>query len=142
MSTSSKKIFIESSYFLAFIDKANLNHVKASQILEFLGRNKYQVFTSGIVVLQTFNAIERDLGSTIARDFFQAMIKTNIKILYTSDSDLLAAFRYLKVNPGRQISLSYLINANLMQKHGINSILTFDYWPNVMGIVVANLITD
>lgn len=142
MSTNSKKIFIESSLFLAFIDRANLNHAKASKMLEFLGRNKYQVFTSSIVVLQTFNAIERDLGSTIAKDFLQAMIETNIQILHPSDSDLLTAFRYLKVNPGRQISLSYLINANLMQKQGVNSILTFDFWPNIMGIVVANLIID
>lgn len=142
MAIGSKKIFIESSVFLAFIDRVNPNHVEASKILEFLGRNKYQVFTSGVVVLQTFNAIERDLGLAVARDFLQAMIKTNIKIIYMSDSDLLVTFRYLKANPNRQISLLSIINANLIQRHGIDSILTFDFWPNVMGIVVANLITD
>lgn len=138
---SSKKIFIEASVFPAFIDRVNPNHAKASKIFEVLGRNKYQVFTSGMVVIQTFNALERDLGETLARDFLKAMLETNIQILYTNEPDLLAAFRYLKANPGRQISLSSIINANLIQRHGINSVLTFDFWPNIMGIVVSDLIT-
>lgn len=141
MATSSKRIFIEASMFLAFIDRVNLNHAKASKIFEVLGRDKYQVFTSGIVLIQTFNALEQDLGETLARDFLQAILETKIQILYTNDPDLLAAFRYLKANPGRQISLSSIINANLIQRHNINSILTFDFWPNVMGIVVSDLIT-
>lgn len=141
MAISSTKIFIEASMFLSFIDRASLNNVKAGQIFEFLGKNKYQVFTSAMVIAQTFNVIERDLGTIIARDFLQAMTETSIQILYTSEPDLLAGFKYLKANPGRQISLSSIINANLIQRHGINSVLTFDFWPNIMGIVVSDLIT-
>lgn len=141
MAISSKKIFIEASLFLAFIDRVNPNHAKASKIFEVLGRDKYQVFTSGMVVAQTFNVIERDLGETLARYFLQTMLETNIQILYTNEPDLLAALRFLKANPGRQISLLSIINANLIQRHSINSILTFDFWPNVMGIVVSDLIT-
>lgn len=140
MATSSKKIFIEASVFLAFIDRVNPNHAKAIKIFELLAKDKYQVFTSGMVVAQTFNALERDLGETLARDFLQAMLETDIQILYTNQSDLLAAMRFLKANPGRQISLSSVINANLIQRHGINSVLTFDFWPNIMGIAVADMI--
>lgn len=139
MATSSKKIFIESSLLLAFIDRANLNYAKAVEMFEYLGRQKYQVYTSSIVLLQTFNAIERDLGGTLAKEFLQAMIEGNIQILHSSEPDLVAAFRYLRANPGRQISLSSIINASLMQKHGINSILTFDFWPNIMGTTISNL---
>lgn len=141
MATSSKKIFIEASVFLAFIDRINPNHAKASKIFEVLGRDKYQVFTSGMVLIQTFNALEQDLGTAIARDFLQATLETNIQILYTNKPDLLTAFRYLKANPGRQIPLSSIIDANLIQRHGINSVLTFDFWPNIMGIIVSDLIT-
>ncbi len=142
MPTGSKKIFMESSIFLAYVDRANLNHSKAGEIMEYLARQKFHVFTSSIVVLQTFNAIERDLGGTLAKDFLQAMIESNIQILHSVETDLQSAFRYLKANPGRQISLSSIINANLMQKHGVNSILTFDFWPNVMGTVASNLISN
>lgn len=142
MSTGSKKIFIGSSLFLAFIDRASLNHAKAGEMFEIAGRYKYHLFTSDIVILQSFNGIERDLGQTLANDFLQAVIESNIQVLYTGESDLQAAFRYFKVNPGKQISLASIINANLMQKNGINSILTFDFWPNVMGITVSNLISS
>lgn len=141
MAIHSKKIFIESSLFLAFIDRVNLNHSKAVETFEFLARQNYQVYTSSIVVLQTFNAIERDLGSTVGNDFLQAILESKIQILYSSESDFLSAFRYLKANPGYQSSLSSIINANLMQKHGISSVLTLDFWPNVMGTIPSNLIT-
>ena len=141
MAIISKKIFIDSSFFLAFIDRANLYHAKAVQILELLARQEYYLYSSGIVVLQTFNAMERDLGSAVAKDFLRAILESSIHILYSSGSDFLAAFRYLKLNPGYQRSLVSIINARLMERYGINSVLTFDFWPNVMGIRVSNLIT-
>lgn len=141
MATNSKKIFIDSSLFLAFIDRANVNHLKSVQIMELLAQQRYQVYTSSVVILQTFNAIERDLGSTLANEFLQAILESNIQVLYATGSNFLAAFRYLKVNPGHRNSLSNIIIADLMQKHSISSILTFDFWPNLMGAMVSNLIT-
>ena len=137
---ATSKVFIESSFFIAFIDRANLNHAKSVGILELLARQKYHLYTSGNVVLQTFGTIDRDLGSIVAKDFLQAILESNIQILYWGLADLLAAFRYLKANPGRQSLLSSVINAHLMQRYGVNSILTFDSWSNIMGTVVSNLI--
>ena len=140
MATTSK-IFIESSIFLSFIDRANLNYAKSVGILEFLARQKYHLYTSEIVVLQTFNSAERDLGSTVANDFLQAILESNIEVLYSGQIDFLAGYRYLQANPGRRSSLSSVINANLMQKHGIYHVLTFDFWPNAMGTTVSSLVT-
>ena len=136
------KIFIEGSIFLAFIDRANLNHAKSVGILEFLARQKNHLYTSEIVVLQTFNSVERDLGSAVANDFLQAMLESNIEVLYSGQIDFLAAYRYLKVNPGRRSLFSMVINANLMQKHGIYHVLTFDFWPNAMGTTTSSLILN
>ena len=140
MAISSKKVFVESSLFLAFIDRANLNYAKSVEILELAARQKYQLYTSGVVILQTFIAIERDLGSTVSNDFLQAILESNIQVLFLSQADFLAAFRYLKANPGRRSLLSSILNANLMQKHGVYSVLTFDFWSNAMGTTVSNLI--
>ena len=142
MAINSKKLFIGSSFFLAFIDRANLNYAKSVEIFEILARQKYHLYTSSTVILQTFNAIEHDLGSTVANDFLQAILESNIQTLYTVESDLLTAFRYLKAHPGRQSSLPSIINANLMQKHEIYSVLTFDFWSNLLGTTVSNLITN
>ena len=141
MIISSKKIFIGSSLFFAFMDRANLNHAKAIEIVEFLAHQKYQVYTSEIVVFQTFNAIERDLGSTMVTEFLQAILESSIQILYSSEADLLAAYRYIKANPGHQNPLPSIVNANLMQKNDISSILTFDFWPNIMGTTISKLVT-
>lgn len=141
MATTSRKIFIGVSFFLAFIDRANLNYAKTVEIFEFLAHQKYHLYTSGIVILQAFNAIEHDLGTTVANEFLQAILESSIQVIYAGESDFLTAFRYLKTNPGRQVSLPSIINANLMQKYDIGSILTFDFWPNLMGTTVFNLIT-
>lgn len=141
MVLASKKTFIDSSFFIAFIDRADVNYAKSVRLLELLASQKYKVYTSEIVILQTFNAIERDLGLTVGNEFLQAILESNIQILHSSDSDLLAAFRYIKANLGRQTSLTAIINANLMDKNGINSILTFDFWPSIMGTRTFSLDT-
>jgi predicted nucleic acid-binding protein len=140
MVVNSKKIFIDSSFFLAFIDRANINHAKSAQIFDFLAQQRYYVYTSDIVVLQAFNAIERDLGPGVANDFLQAILESSIQVLYAGETNFLAALRYLKIRSGYRSTLSTIITVDLLEKYSIHSVLTFDFWQNIMGTTVSNLI--
>lgn len=137
----SKKIFLDSSIFLSFVDRTHLNHQKAVAILEHLADQNYQLFTSDLVVFQSFNLIERDLGFAVAQGFLKAVLDSSIKILYVTEQELLFAFRFLKT-AARRASLVEVVTARLMEKHGISSILTFDFWHNISGIAVSNLISS
>lgn len=138
--SSSHKIFIDSSFFFSFIDRADLNHQKTVDVFDFLGRQNYQLYTSSLVVYQTFSRVERDLGSGVSYDFLQAILDSAIKLLYTTESELLFAFRFFKNSPQRQVSILEVISARIMERQGIVAILTYDYWHNISGTYVSELI--
>ncbi|SRR5258708_1834953 len=136
----SPKIFIDSSILLAFLNRVDINHIKSSQLLEFLGQQKFRAFTSSLAVMNTFNRAEKDLASAVAFDFLQAILESEIQILYPEQGDFLAAYRLLRSSPNQQAGLTEIINARLMERHAISNTLTFDPWHNLMGTNVSGLL--
>lgn len=141
MATTSRKIFIDFSIFIAFIDRGAQNHLKASKAIGDLASVGYRLYTSSQVVADSYTLLYRDVGSTVALEFLQIMLQTGIEILFPQKADLITAHRILRVNRDKQISISEALNATLMQKRGIVQILTFSYWHNLFGTNVSNLIT-
>ena len=139
MATTSRKIFIDSSIFIAFIDRGAPNHLKASKAMEDLASIGYRLYTSSPVVTDSYTLLSREVGTTIALEFLQTMLQSGIEILFPQKIDLITAHRILRVNRDKQIPLSEALNATLMQKRGIVQILTFTHWNNLFGTSVSNL---
>lgn len=139
---TAQKLFIDSSFFLAFIDRANPNHIKTVRTFELLQQNHFKLYTSILVVITTFGRIERDLGGSIAIEFLQASLESSIAILYPTKQELIHAFRFLKTNSRSQVSMLEIINSKLMDKSGVSSILTYDLWRNTMGTSVSPLVNS
>ena len=140
MTTQSRKIFIDSSIFTAFIDRGSLNHLKASKAIEDLASIGFSLYTSLQVVTDSYAVLHRDIGTTVALEFLQVILQTGIEILFPQKADLITAHRILRVNKDKQIPLSEALNATLMQKKGIVQILTFSYWHNLFGTNISNLV--
>jgi len=135
----SKKLFIDSSIFIAFIDRADANHQKATKALENLSLRGFQLYTSLHTVTDTYALLTRELGLSLALEFLQSSLQSDIEILFPQKADLITANRILKINRERQISLREVLNATLMQKRGIGQILTFTYWYNLFGTYVLDI---
>ena len=138
----SHKIFIDTSVFLAFIDRAGINHQKSVAMFEFLAQNRYQAYTSNLVIFQTFNRLGQDVGTALSYDFLKTILESSIEILYPARPEMVASFRFFKNSPQRNIALTEIVNANLIEKHNIGSILTFHWWPNVLGIRISPLLNS
>ncbi len=134
-----QKLFIDSSFFLAFIDRANQNHIKTVGIFDILEKNHYKLYTSMLVVITTFGRLERDLGGVIAVEFLQVMLESSISVLYPTKQEMVHAYRFFKNNSSSQISMLEVINSKLMDKTGINQIATYDLWRNTMGTTISPL---
>lgn len=141
MATVSRKIFIDSAIFIAFIDRGAPNHLKAAKAIEDLASIGYRLYTSLQVVTDSYALLHRDIGTAVALEFVQIILQTGIEILFPQRADLITAHRILRVNREKQIPLSEALNATLMQKKGIVQILTFSYWHNLFGTNVSNLIS-
>ncbi len=142
MTTHSRKIFIDSSVFIAFIDRGSPNHLKASKAIGDLASIGYRLYTSLQVITASYVLLSREVGTTVALEFLQAMLQTGIEILFPQKADLITANRILRVNRDERISLNEALNATLMQRRGIVQILTFSYWNKLFGTNVSNLMVD
>lgn len=140
MFATGKKVFIETSFFLAFIDRASPNYLKSQQIFEYIARESYLAYTSEIVLQQTFNRLEKDIGLTVALDFIQAILESNIHVCYISASEFVVAFKFFKAAKKAICPLTEVINTDLMMKNRLTHVLTFDRWNNLMGTAVSELI--
>jgi predicted nucleic acid-binding protein len=129
----SRKIFIDSSVLYSFIDRADSNHSNSVKTIEQLSLQEVSLYTSLQTIQDTFNAIKNQLGSTLSYDFLEVITNSNIEILFPQKSDLITAYRIIKSNRTKQLSLKEVLTAVLMQKRGISRILTYTYWPNILG---------
>lgn len=139
MALQSRKFFIDSSVLVPFIDRGDINHQKSVKLMEDLARLHYQIYTSYQNVAETYATLAREVGISVASDFLQACLHSDMEILFPQMNDLVTAHKVLKSNKDRQITLREAINATLMQKRGINQILTFTYWHNLFGTYVSKV---
>jgi len=139
MVLQSRKIFIDSSIFVSFIDRADNNHARAVKSMETLARLGYQLYTSSPVVNDVFAVISRETNPSVALDFLQAIIQSDIEIVFPQKADLITAHRMLRSNRERQMTLREVLNATLMQRRGIMQILTHNYWHNLFGTYASTL---
>jgi len=130
---ASKKIFIDPSVFYALVDRADPNHAVAARNLEQLAVQGSYLFTSIQAVQDAFTTINNQLGQTLSFEFIGAMMESNIEILCPQKSDLQSAFRLVRANRDKQLSLKEALIAILMQKKGISQIMTFGYWHSLLG---------
>lgn len=130
---ASKKIYIDASALYAFVDRADPNHLDMVKAMEQLSIKEMHLFTSSQAVQDAYNAISRQLGDNLGLEFLQAVLESTTEILYPQKSDLISAYKLIKVNRGKQINLKVAVTAVLMQKKGISQILTFNYWQNLLG---------
>ena len=139
MAIVSRKAFVDSTIFIAFIDRASPNHQKAVKIMENLAIRGLNLYTSSQVIIGTYAHFCRDISNAVALEFFQAILQTGIEILFPQKADLITANRILRANREKQIAINEALNAILMQKRGINQILTFSYWHKLFGTDVSSL---
>lgn len=141
MATQSKKIFVDSSVLISFVDRADQNHPKAVKALENLARQGFHLYTSSQNISEIYANLARQTGLSVALDFLQASLQSDIEILFPQKADYITAHRMLRSNRERQLTLREVLNATLMQRKGISQILTFSFWHNLFGSYVTNLTT-
>lgn len=139
MPLQSKKIFVDSSIFISFIDRADNNHDKGVRIMEVIAKSACMLYTSTQVINEVYAVLARENGMSVALDFLQAIIQSDIEIIYPQKADYITAYRMLKGNRERQLNLREVLNAVLMQRKNVLQILTFNYWHNLFGTSVNNL---
>lgn len=140
MALQSRKVFVDSSILLPFVDRGDVNHQRSVKSIENLARLHYQLYISYPNIAEIYATLAGEVGISVALDFLQASLQSDMEIIFPTKADLIAAHRMIRSNKDRQLTLREAINATLMQRKGIIQILTFTYWHNLFGTYVTNLI--
>lgn len=140
MATAIRKIFIHSSVLEAFVDRGSSAHLKASKAIEDAAGIGCRLYTSSEVIGETYGSLVPEVGITVSLEFLQTVLQSKIEILFPQKADLVTAYRILKANRNEKLSFDEALNATLMQKKGIEQVITLGTWNKLFGTSKSNLL--
>jgi predicted nucleic acid-binding protein len=133
MSTNSKKVFVESDIFYAFVNRAHPRHPEASAYFRYFAQEKYQVFTSYPVIEETYKQIYKNISPSLAKDFLRGISLSSINIFYPTESDFKATLKALINFRNTELTLGQAQTAVLANRNSIPQICTFEYLHPLFG---------
>lgn len=91
--SSPLKVFVDTSFFKAYIDIKDEFHLKALEIFKELKRKEALLITSNYILDETFTLLRVKCNLEIAREFKTALeeFETGLKIVRVTNSDDAAA---------------------------------------------------
>jgi predicted nucleic acid-binding protein len=122
----SKKVFIATDGFIAFIDRAHPKHLHATAQFRYFAQNTFQVYTSLIVLNEVYNELYNTISPAVARDFMRAIELSNLNILYPEDSDFKKSLRIVATSQIVDLTFNKSVTAILCNKRSIPQICTFE----------------
>ncbi len=134
MATQTKKVFIASSLFLGFIDRAHPKHEQAAAYFRYFAQEEYRLFTDIGTVLTTYNQIYKDISPSLGKDFLRTIFMSNINIVYLEESDTKTALKALVGFQSTDLTFQQALIAVLAARRSISYICTFDYLHSLFGI--------
>lgn len=132
----SKKVYLTSSVFCAFIDRAHPKHNQAHAFFRYFGLEGYMLFTDTGSLTQTYMEIYKDISPSLGKDFLRTIMLSDINILYPDEADVKAALKALISYQSTEMSFPDALVAVLANKREIMQICTFDYLHALFGQTV------
>lgn len=134
MTNSSKKVFIDSDVFYAFVNRAHEKHTQAAAYFRYFAQEQFQVFTSYSVVEEVYTQIYEKISPSLAKDFLRGLSLSNINILYPTESDLKASLKALINYRNTELTFNDSQTAVMANRNHISQICTFGYLHPLFGL--------
>ena len=114
-------IFVDSSYFIAFADKADRWHKDAVKLSENI---KTGVVVSDYVIAEAVSTIGHRGGGKAGIDLYDFLIN-NFQVIYV-DEELLKQSMEVYLKYDGTLSVADAVSVEVMRRHGIKKIISFD----------------
>lgn len=124
---TSTSIFIDTSWFKAYLDPRDDFHDKAVAQSKVLSQEKNILYTTNFVIDETLTLIRVRSGLVVALKFrdFLAQIASHTKIIRLLSQDESNAWDYFP-KPWSKLSFTDCTSFAVMQRLGIKNVATFD----------------
>lgn len=120
------RIFVDSSAYLALLDRQDNNHSQATTIVRQLAAKHFRQFTTNILVIETHSLVLARMGMRQATQFLREMDQTNTVIVRARLADEDYAKQIIFRYQDKDFSLADAISFAVMERLGIARAFTFD----------------
>jgi len=131
---TSKKVFIASDGFVAFIDRAHPKHIYASAEFRYFAENNFQLYTTIVTISDVCDELSTSISPTMAKDFLRAIELSNINLLLPEESDVKRALRLITGSQLSDLSFNSALMSVMCNKRSIPQICTFKYLHSLFGL--------
>jgi uncharacterized protein len=121
-----RRVFVDSSVYLALLDADDEHHRHATQILHQLAQARYRQFTTNVLLIESHALILSVLGRTPAAQFLKDMQESRTVIVRVRASDEARAKQILFQYTDKDFSLADAISFAVMERLTLRLAFTFD----------------
>jgi len=121
------KVFIDTSAFYALLDASDANHSRSADIWKNLLEQKFQLFTSNYVIVETIAILQNRFGLDAVRSFVNEILPP-VEISWIIPRDHFGALSLILSAGRRRLSLVDAAGFETMLRLGIKNCFAFD--PN------------
>jgi predicted nucleic acid-binding protein len=130
----SKKVYIASDGFVAFMDRAHPKHAQAAAFFRYFAQEKYQLYSTVVSINDTYLAMYNTISPSLARDYLRALSLSSVNIIYPEASDVKAAIRTVESSNSVELTFSKALMSVVCNKKSIPQITTFEYLHTLYGL--------
>lgn len=130
----SKKVYIATDGFIAFIDREHQKHLHIGAQFRYFAQNSFQLYTSVITLNEVYNDLANTISPSIGKDFLRAIELSDINILYPEESDIKKSIRLLTTSQINQLTFNKALMSVICNRRSIPQICTFEYLPSFFGL--------
>jgi predicted nucleic acid-binding protein len=117
---------VDSSAYLALLDRTDPNHAHAVAIARAMARERYRQFTTNIMVIECHALVLSHMGIAPAGQFLRSMQEGNTVVVWVRPQDEERAKAIVWQYTDKDFSLADAISFVVMERLGITRAFTFD----------------
>jgi predicted nucleic acid-binding protein len=131
---TSKKVYLDSSCFVAFVDRAHIKYDQATAYFRYFGIEEYQLFSDPVQIVEAYNRLYNDISPSLAKDFMRVMALSNVNMVYAEDSDMKAALKAIVNFKTTDLTFPKALVSVLANRRGVPQVCSFEYMPQLFGL--------
>jgi predicted nucleic acid-binding protein len=121
-----RRVFVDSSAYLALLDRTDEHHAQAAAILDHLADVRTRPFTTNILVIEAYSLVLSALGRTAAVRFLLGSMTSSTVVVRARARDEERARQILLQYDDRDFSFVDAISFAVMERLHIARAFTFD----------------
>jgi uncharacterized protein len=121
-----RRVFVDSSVYLALLDQDDEHHREATQLLHQLAQARYRQFTTNVLLIESHALILSVLGRAQAVQFLKDMRESHTVVIRVRASDEARAKQILFQYEDKDFSFADATSFAVMERLAIRLAFTFD----------------